>query len=448
MDLTPSTDGLNPVICHAEWQLDGRFVDTPGETSPMTRRLRVFTPSSVFAEAFVMLVADEFQTHDLVEKHYTTSFLGRLIPRHHIDIDMVQRWLSICRKSHSKEDGPCGSSSPLTQTSTPDMQIWLIDLHESCLISTPLRNKEYATLSYIRESHPGLRLERSNLRDLCESGALDPYDLNILLHQTVKDTMLLTKSLGIRYLWIDTLCIMHEDQYNDTNISTLLCSVFQNGIVNICAATGDKCHAGLPGTALTARDLVQPVSSILGMKLLAVKPVEGYIQDSAWNNMTSTFQERMLARRSIIFASDRVFFQCHHATWSEEIDSDSELVSWNLDALHSPFKVFTSYKSYLHLFIECVGLYSARQSLHNWTDRLQAFASIERTIAGPLRTTFLYGLPVAYLDFGLLWDYLGPCHLIGSKPDQILPTWSWVGSAGRTTVRHCILFGTCFLQGL
>lgn len=60
----------------------------------------------------------------------------------------------------------------------------------------------YTALSYCWGIDPGVKLDSSNEADLQNSIPLG------MLPSTVRDALLLTRRLGIQYIWVDCLCIM------------------------------------------------------------------------------------------------------------------------------------------------------------------------------------------------------------------------------------------------
>lgn len=208
--------------------------------------------------------------------------------------------------------------------------------------------------------------------------------------------------------------------------------IYANGVLNICCAAGDSAESGLPGTFQTLRNTVQPITSVCGTRLVASRTVEGLIGQSAWSSRAWTFQERMLSRRCLIFADDRVFFQCRQATWSEEVDSECSVRAWTLDIIKSPFRSVE--RNPLRLYTEYVELYSGRK-LSFWSDRLIAFAGLASVLCPPLKATLFFGLPHSHFDFALLWDRKSPGARIVTTRGAEFPSWSWCGWEGASTWR-------------
>jgi hypothetical protein len=282
---------------------------------------------------------------------------------------------------------------------------------------------EYATLSYVWGRQPVFTLRASSLKEMLSvPGILGSR--NDQVAQTIRDCIWLTRSLGLRYLWIDSLCIVQDSIEDWENIAPLMDRIYRGGVVNICAAAGSA-KDGIPGSEATPRAIAQPIASYNGIDLVAVRPVESLITQTWWNDRAWTFQERMLSPRSIIVVHDRVFFQCRGATWSEDIHSESVTPIWTLDMADSPLQAFRG--NSLRRYAEYVELYSKRK-LTMPSDRLVAFSGIAASLADPLRATIIFGLPNSLFDWALLWENGKAGKRVRvSSGLRVLPSWSWCG---------------------
>lgn len=92
-------------------------------------------------------------------------------------------------------------------------------------------SEHYMTLSHCWGSNEILRLLRGNLDSLCKSIRLES------LPKTFKDAMRITRDLGIRYLWIDSLCIIQDSPDDWLQEAAAVSYVYKNSFCNI-AATG------------------------------------------------------------------------------------------------------------------------------------------------------------------------------------------------------------------
>ncbi|KAK2048940.1 hypothetical protein LZ31DRAFT_538734 [Colletotrichum somersetense] len=251
---------------------------------------------------------------------------------------------------------------------------------------------------------------------------------------------ILVKSLGFRFIWVDALCILQDDTTDAERIIPMMDVIYGNSALNICAAAGNSSSQGIPGSPGSQRAAWQPRAVCAGLELVATKTIEGLIENSVWNSRAWTFQERMLARRSMIFVDNRVFFQCRQATWSEEVCSEAPTSSWTLEMIRSPLKSFE--KNPVRLYLECVELFSGRLLTYQ-ADRLPAFEGMSAVLCPPLRAFLFYGLPDSYFDFALLWEKKVSGPRVKECSDRHLyPSWSWSGWHGTSVWRLPMISGT------
>ncbi|KAJ2901828.1 heterokaryon incompatibility protein [Zalerion maritima] len=454
------------VQCRMDWHLDGRvFDDKPspgrdggeadrgslasnGMRSPKsrqysTRRIRLFNPDDLFPEAYIMLLLTAAAPSSI----QSPTFLGRKIPRYRINLDILRSWLYICDCEHGSICDVHPALSLANRSSRITDEIRLIDLELECLRhpgSLEGQDIAYATVSYIWGTSLPLTLTGQTYDALSINIGPNTPDLP----RTLRDAMVLVKELGIRYIWIDGLCIVQDD-VDDVDDKAVMIKmmdrIYGNGVLNICAAAGSSARDGIPGSPHTLRDVVQPVARCASMELMVTTPVERRIEKTTWNTRAWTFQERMLSRRSIIVVEDCVFFQCRRATWSEEVDSETSSSAWTLEMIRSPLEGFE--KNPVRLFVECVELFSARK-LTYLGDKLAAFEGMAAVLCPPLKSKMHYGLPDAYFDFALLWDHRQPGSRI--QPDScrglsgIFPSWSWCGFQNGVLWRTSMIEGVLF----
>jgi hypothetical protein len=64
------------------------------------------------------------------------------------------------------------------------------------------------------------------------------------LPKTFRDASRFVKQLGIRYLWIDSLCIIQDDDNDWAEQSGLMCSIFQSSTITVAATASSNCQEG------------------------------------------------------------------------------------------------------------------------------------------------------------------------------------------------------------
>ena len=64
------------------------------------------------------------------------------------------------------------------------------------------------------------------------------------LPKTFRDAVIITRKLDVRYLCIDSLCIVQDDMQDWQTESAVMANVFQNSLVTIAASASPDNHTG------------------------------------------------------------------------------------------------------------------------------------------------------------------------------------------------------------
>ncbi|KAF4631732.1 hypothetical protein G7Y89_g6392 [Cudoniella acicularis] len=73
--------------------------------------------------------------------------------------------------------------------------------------------------------------------------------------------------LGLRYLWVDSLCIIQDDDETHDRQISQMDRIFHSASFTIVAAHGSNAHAGLPGIRPNSRKRYQLVETVAGIEL-------------------------------------------------------------------------------------------------------------------------------------------------------------------------------------
>ena len=173
------------------------------------------------------------------------------------------------------------------------------------------------------------------------------------LPQTLQDAILVTRKLGIRYLWIDALCIIQDSDSDKGNELTQMPSIYKNAVVTISAAIAEDCERGFleDREEITKRvrqsfcvpliwDIREPDGELASEVWLCPDEDRGLkikefgeevIEGRGW-----TFQEAWLAPRLLIYGSGQVSWRCLSCThihgFQEENEASSEKKKFDLHA--------------------------------------------------------------------------------------------------------------------
>ncbi|EKG14257.1 Heterokaryon incompatibility [Macrophomina phaseolina MS6] len=137
------------------------------------------------------------------------------------------------------------------------------------------------------------------------------------LPQNYRDAITVTRSLGLRYIWIDSLCILQDSIHDWDRESSRMAAIYQHAHVTVVAASGTTCHSGFLQLRPSRRVLLNygPSSaapSVSGTYQLRERRGIGArdIERSRWRTRAWTFQESLFSVRKLFFTDAAAYFQC------------------------------------------------------------------------------------------------------------------------------------------
>jgi hypothetical protein len=134
---------------------------------------------------------------------------------------------------------------------------------ESENIVHPSGEFQYLALSYVWGNlKDPVKLLKENISDFQSPGGIARIFKS--LPSTIRDAIKLTRDLGYKYLWVDSLCIIQDDFDFKSRIIHKMNLVYENAFITIIGASGSDANAGLPGAGESARNFIQPTAAIGG----------------------------------------------------------------------------------------------------------------------------------------------------------------------------------------
>ncbi|KAK0715442.1 heterokaryon incompatibility protein-domain-containing protein, partial [Lasiosphaeris hirsuta] len=166
-----------------------------------------------------------------------------------VNFALLKQWLSHCENSHAALCRP----DPVSNTAADAyLQAFrLIDVTKrKIVLAQP--DDEYVALSYVWGRDPFLRLLRSNESDLFLDGSLGRD--NNPVPKTISHALEAVSRLGMRYLWVDALCIMQDNHAEKATAISAMDLIYARAALTIVAASGTHANAGLAGLEPHTRD--------------------------------------------------------------------------------------------------------------------------------------------------------------------------------------------------
>lgn len=282
------------------------------------------------------------------------------------------------------------------------------------------------------------------------------------LPQTIQDAIVLTRALGIPYIWIDALCIIQNNAQDWEIEAAKMAGVYGGAFVVLSAARGENCASGFLGPRRYAHRALDLGSDARNPEPVYVFVDEGNHVDTgermhdfvlsgyrSERNLAAAcavygrgwcLQEQVLAVRLVHFTDSEMVLECAEAVACEcdaitGVDMDErDCLPDNPPELpptprkphwHRTTGVAKDVRQTLGAWWSCVEQYSVRH-LSVETDRLPAISGIAESLSECGLGSYCAGIWETDLPSGLLWAVI-PMH--PAKPrrpaEYTAPSWSW-----------------------
>lgn len=263
--------------------------------------------------------------------------------------------------------------------------------------------------------------------------------------QTIKDAFNFTRALGLRYIWIDVLCILQDSERDWMTQSTKMGLVYSSAYCTLAASASTDTNSGLPFYDFT--NTLDSDSFILAFGFNNEGKQERVcISVRSWNRTGDsqiaydplqkrgwTLQERHLSHRVVYFSHENLFWECKQARSSTSLPwcAWSPLTSQNR-------RLFDGDKETLREHLDgggwqCLIWDYSKRALTYERDKFYAIAGLVEAVDNVLACDdqYLAGLWRSTLPVSLCWK----SSLYTSSDGQLTarlraPSWSWASLSG------------------
>ena len=379
----------------------------------------------------------------------------------------MKGWLEHCIETHPKcHLDNTGNDHVPSPPTLPSRILYLDDQNDpqSCrLLITNGARGYYAALSHCWGSLQPLTTRRESLLDHLQ------HILYMKLPKTFQDAVTVCKELGIMYLWIDSLCILQDDQDDWRKESAVMGEVYRNSLITISATSAADADGGLFMSRPSKLDPV-PIAYNFGSfqkhstVYFALHPdeVDSTVDNSPLDSRAWITQEWLLSKRVLHYTQASIIWSCCTTT---EVEDGETLYSAEQEDLRSMLVSIANGSSpesefdFVSSWCDIVRSYCSR-SLTFDTDKpvaIQGLANLlsthanlpcqygiwlpEKPLYFPVTTEsssqlFWYGKYSRARNYQSLSVQYSEAALRRPSSLQWIPTWSWMSTVGHLSFHN------------
>ncbi|KAH6668238.1 heterokaryon incompatibility protein-domain-containing protein [Halenospora varia] len=356
-------------------------------------------------------------------------------------------WLNECTTKHKT----CIGVAQETKLPHRVLDLYPIEKHSANIKLIETENNDcgrYVCLSHCWGEVVPLKTTRENISALKECIALKA------LPRTFQEAVLFSRKLGIRWLWIDSLCIIQNDDLDWKTEAGKMRDIYSNCFLTIAASKSSNGSQGLftakPDPALFVCQVSSNESemhNVFVQEALSIPHESEWVvnnpENHPWNSsvyhfnpsfplMTRgwTFQERLLSPRVLHFGIAEMFFECKESYLCEcrrKMNTNNLPYVYAEAGLTLKGMDITEQDSWRK-----VCEYFSRMKLtFPDKDTLPALAGLARLYSQVKEGRYIAGVWETDLLPSLAW-FLVEQHedreAARVKRDERLPSWSWASS--------------------
>lgn len=303
-------------------------------------------------------------------------------------------------------------------------------------------NVKYAVLSYCwgESTNSALTTTMGNL-----AAHLKKIPLSNM-PATCQDAILVTRALGLKWLWIDAFCIIQGNNADWHKEAAEMAGVYGNAFVTIIPLRSLSSHDGFldqlrtPAVArIPFKSSIDP--SVEGYYTLRTSPdgwdahntLERELCSSKWQSRGWTYQEAIMSQRKLYFGETDIYFRCvSERTTTCQLSTS---IPFRLDGESLPLleqrETTTSADRMKKSWYESVEHFCTRDLTFK-TDAFPAISAIAKMHCNSVQEDYQCGLWRSDLHNGVLWQTTWVVsspeeHMkkLTSQTNYVAPSWSW-----------------------
>ncbi|KAI7924621.1 hypothetical protein M0657_004485 [Pyricularia oryzae] len=399
-----------------------------------------------------------------------------------INFDVARSWFAACCNEHSSCPPRSINKLPTRLVDVGEAPSWNVRLTQS-----QGQRGEYVALSHCWGGPIKLTLRRDNLASFLTSIPVAALPANF------RDAITITRKLGMRYIWIDSLCIIQDSEEDWIVESARMTDLYLNAAFTICASTSNASDCGIlnqprpvqkgimenfpipPQGHIRVFPRSNPDATTVALRVY--RPVMGGGEDyPAWEREDETMrgvefwgalskrawglQEKILSPRRLVYGRQQIYWICVEGCQSSDGLPDCFLTASDLEykplmrhfhtpGLQDPAALSaTETRKIQENYYDMVSIIYTARKLTYPSDKLPAFAGLAKKFHPLFGGAYLAGVWSHDIHRGITWYHSdGPWPHTPARPYRA-PSWSWacadtvisfmfeVSNAGRSC--HCL----------
>lgn len=255
--------------------------------------------------------------------------------------------------------------------------------------------------------------------------------------QTFVDAVKVTRRLGLKYLWIDSLCICQDDSEDWAGESGRMADVYSDAYVVIAANRSSDCtggcfHQRAPRERAVLHIPIMGTREQIHAARLFPSHVRG-VPDTSFSTEPLSqrgwaLQERTMAQRTLHYNDRQMYFECAHGIEAEH--------GYTKNFPRILYPQFDSPESSLDSWYTLIRQFGGRK-LSRVTDKLPAMSGWAKKLQKAVGAEYVAGLWSNALIQGMAWQ-CGGDRRPASLEEYTGPSWSWASYGGSAI---CSTFG-------
>lgn len=388
---------------------------------------------------------------------------------HSLCWDTVSTWIGNCSKHETCQVSQRRPWLPTRLVDTIKYDKGRVRIVDSSRVSRKRRSRRRGSrrhsISYLALSHcwglkPFLVMTEENKKEFEKGVPVSSLAPNF------QDAIFVTRQLGFRYIWIDSLCIIQGSAEDWRREAPTMNQVYRNAFLTIGAMASPDAHGGLfrsrdPGIMGPCPIKIETeMDGALECLLVKSDVWESHVKQAPLSQRAWVVQERILAPRSLYFCEGQLFWECReqHACelfpkgvpleFISDIKEDTAVDAVPIKAFEKAIEQVNALGSWasrmaddnipwvINQYQDVYGVWNnilesyARCALTNPGDKFVAISGVAKDFAKAIDDEYLAGLWRRNFINGLLWTAMPEvgCEddLLTVRPEVYrAPSWSW-----------------------